>query len=109
MGFAAFVASKWGKLCNRFPDLAFISRYSCRCYIVGHCECHISLGTLNRLKEKNKDECENVVFQSTAESLLEIDRWKLKRGELTAVSTNGGDTRSGLKNSWKFLEARRLE
>lgn len=57
---------------------------------------YIYLGMLNRLKEKNKDESENVAFQSTAESLLEIDRWKSKRGELIAVSTNGGDTRSGL-------------
>lgn len=46
---------------------------------------YIYLRTLNRLKEKNKDESENLVFQSTAESLLEIDRWKSKRGELNAV------------------------
>lgn len=63
MGFAAFVASKWVKLRNRFPGLAFISRYSCTCYIVRHGECHICLGMLNRLKEKNKDESENVVFK----------------------------------------------
>lgn len=97
------------KLCNRFPDLAFISRYSCRCYVDRYGECHIRLGTLNRLKGKNKDESENLVFQSTAEALLEIDRWKLKGGELIAVSTNGEDTRSSLKNCWKFLGTRRLE